>query len=68
MRSHARTIVVLALAVGLVVLFLRNVDLGQVVAGILHARPEWLALSLATTFVNLVIRALRWRYLLEPLR
>ena len=43
MRSHARTIVVLALAVGLVALFFRNVDLGQVVAGILRARPEWLA-------------------------
>src|SRR5207247_4422504 len=32
-----------------------------------HARPEWLALSLATAFVNLVIRALRWQYLLQPL-
>ncbi len=67
MRSHARTIVVLALAVGLVALFLRNVDLGGVVDGILHARPEWLALSLATTFANLAIRALRWQYLLQPL-
>ena len=34
---------------------------------ICHARPEWLALSLATMFVNLAIRALRWQYLLEPL-
>src|SRR5947208_11600037 len=67
MRSHARTIVVLALAVGLVALFLRNVDLVRVCMDILHARPEWLALSLATAFVNLVIRALRWQYLLEPL-
>jgi uncharacterized protein (TIRG00374 family) len=67
MRSHVRTIVVLALAVGLVALFLRNVDLGRVISDILHARPEWLALSLATTFANLAIRALRWQYLLEPL-
>ncbi len=67
MRSHVRTIIVLALAAGLIALFLRNVDLGRVVAEILHARPEWLALSLATTFANLVIRALRWQYLLEPL-
>ena len=34
---------------------------------IVSARPEWLALSLATMFVNLAIRALRWQYLLEPL-
>jgi uncharacterized protein (TIRG00374 family) len=67
MRSHVRTIVVLALAVGLVALFLRNVDLVRVCVDILHARPEWLALSLATMFVNLVIRALRWQYLLQPL-
>jgi glycosyltransferase 2 family protein len=67
MRSHVRTIVVLALAAGLLVLFLRNVDLVRVLADIVHARPEWLALSLATTVVNLVIRAVRWQQLLEPL-
>jgi glycosyltransferase 2 family protein len=67
MRSHGRTIVVLALAAALLVLFLRNVDLGRVFVDILHARPEWLALSLATAFVNLAIRALRWQFLLEPL-
>ena len=67
MRSHIRTIVVLALAVGLVALFLHNVDLWRVVGAIGRARPEWLALSLATMFVNLAIRSLRWQYLLEPL-
>jgi uncharacterized protein (TIRG00374 family) len=67
MRSQLRTIIVLALAAGLVVLFFRNVDLGRVFVDILHARPEWLALCLATTFLNLVIRALRWQFLLEPL-
>src|SRR5712692_3481811 len=67
MRSHVRTIVVLAVAVALIALFLRNVDLWRVGADIVRARPEWLALSLATMVVNLGIRALRWRYLLEPL-
>ena len=67
MRSHVRTIIVLALAAGLVVLFLHNVDLWRVLAEILRARPEWLALSLATMFINLAIRSLRWQYLLEPL-
>lgn len=67
MRFQVRTIIVFVLAAGLVALFLRNVDLGRVVANIAHARLDWLALSLAMTFVNLAVRALRWQYLLEPL-
>ena len=67
MRSHVRTIIVLAIATALLVLFLYHVDLGSVVTQIVHASPEWLALSLATMFVNLAIRAWRWQYLLEPL-
>jgi len=67
MRSHVRTIVVLALAVALVALFLHNVDLWGVLTNIARARPEWLALSLFTMFVNLALRSLRWQYLLEPL-
>jgi len=67
MRSHIRTVVVLALAVGLLAWFLHNVNLGRVAADIIRARPEWLVLSLATMFVNLAIRSWRWKYLLEPL-
>jgi len=67
MRAHIRTAVVLVLAAGLVVLFLRNVDLWHVGTEIAHAHLGWLALSLATMFVNLTIRSLRWQYLLEPL-
>jgi uncharacterized protein (TIRG00374 family) len=67
MRAHARTIIVVALAAALVVLFLHNVDLWGVGAAIVRARPQWLALTLATTLASLAIRSLRWRYLLEPL-
>lgn len=67
MRSHIRTIVVLGVAVALVALFLRNVDVRGVVSAIAGAEPRWLALSLATMLVNLAIRALRWQYLLAPL-
>ena len=67
MRSYVRNVIVLAVAVGLVALFLRNVDLWRVANDIVRARPEWLALSLGTMFVNLAIRSLRWRFLLEPL-
>ena len=67
MRSHVRTIVVLALAGALLAVFLYHVDVRRVGHEIANARPEWLALSLASMFVNLAIRALRWQYLLEPL-
>src|SRR5262245_30523757 len=67
MRSHIRTVVMVAVACALLALFLRNVDVRGVAAEIVHARPEWLAVSLASAFVNLVIRALRWQYLLRPL-
>ena len=56
MRSHVRTIVVVALAVALVALFLYNVDLWRVLVNIARARPEWLALSLVTMLVNLAAR------------
>src|SRR5215467_2409168 len=67
MRAHIRTVIVLALAAGLVLLFFRNVDLRLVVAEILKARLPWLATSLAATLMSLVIRSVRWQYLLEPL-
>ena len=67
MRFHARTIVVLAVALSLVALFLYNVNLWGVLSAIRRARPEWLLLSLALTFVSLAVRSLRWKFLLEPL-
>jgi uncharacterized protein (TIRG00374 family) len=67
MRGYYRTWFVLALVVGLLALFLHNVNLRGVVLEIVHARPEWLAVSLASTFLNLALRAWRWQYLLEPL-
>ena len=66
MRPHLRTLVVLA-SPWACWRCSDNVDLARVVGTIVHARPEWLALSLATMVVNLAIRARRWQYLLEPL-
>ncbi len=67
MRIHIRTLVILALAIGLIALFLRAVDLRVVAREIRHAEPLWLAISFASMFVNLGVRALRWQYLLEPI-
>jgi glycosyltransferase 2 family protein len=67
MRSHLRTLIVVALALALLLVVLYNVDLRGVAQQILHAQPGWLAFALATMVVNLAIRAWRWQYLLEPL-
>src|SRR5438105_2816593 len=67
MRSPIRTAIVLAVAAALVVLFLRNVDLRHVAGEIARAQMRWLAVSLVPAILSLVIRALRWQYLLEPL-
>src|SRR5687768_5760807 len=67
MRSHLRTVIVVVLALGLIALFLRQVNLRGVATEIGHASPVWLFLSLASMYVNLGLRAVRWRYLLEPL-
>ncbi len=67
MRSHLRTFVVVLLAFALAGVVLYNVDLRGVAREILHARPGWLAFSMATMLVNLAVRAWRWQYMLEPL-
>jgi uncharacterized protein (TIRG00374 family) len=67
MRSHIRTVIVLAVAAALVFLFLRNVDLRHVAGEILRARMRWLIVSLVAAVLSIALRALRWQYLLEPL-
>jgi len=67
MRSSIRTVIVVAVAAALVVVFLRNVDLRLVVAAIVRARMRWLVISLLASVLSIVIRSLRWQYLLEPL-
>ena len=67
MRNVIRTVVVIGLAVGLLAIFLREADLGQVWAAMASARADLIGLTVALTVVTFVIRAERWKYLLEPL-
>lgn len=67
MRLQFRTVLILALAVGLLALFLHNVDLWRVAGDIARAQAGWLLLSLSTAIVSLVVRTVRWQYLLSPL-
>jgi uncharacterized membrane protein YbhN (UPF0104 family) len=67
LRSAARVLAVSALALGLVAVFLRSADLGRVAEAMSRARPELLVAALALTLFTYVVRAERWKYLLEPL-
>lgn len=67
LRNVIRTVVVIALAIGLLAVFLRNADLGQVWVSVTKARADFLVLAVLMTCATFVIRAERWQYLLSPL-
>ncbi len=54
------------LAVVLMAIFLRQADLHQVWIEITRARLDFLTLGFVAMAFNLVVRAYRWQYLLEP--
>jgi uncharacterized protein (TIRG00374 family) len=59
-----RVIVSLALAAGLLALFLRNVDFAAVGRAIANAHIEWLAFGTAVSILVVLLRAWRWIRLL----
>jgi len=67
LRNILKTAIVIGLAVGLMALFLRNADLGQVWASVTAARTDYLLLALMLTSLTFLVRAERWQYLLAPL-
>jgi uncharacterized protein (TIRG00374 family) len=67
MRAHIRTLLVLALSVGMLAWFLRGANLRAVWDEIQHGRVGFLAVALGITGMTYVCRALRWQYLLHPL-
>lgn len=67
MRAHIRTVLVLALSVGMLAWFLRGASLGAVWIEIQNGRMGLLALAVAVTGMTYALRAVRWRYLLQPL-
>ncbi|MCC7032698.1 MAG: flippase-like domain-containing protein [Acidobacteria bacterium] len=67
MRAALRTILAVALAVGLVAVFLRNADVSRVWAAMRGARTDLLVAAVGLIIVTYVVRAERWRYLLAPL-
>ena len=67
LRNILRTVIVIGLAVGLIAVFLRNADPGEVWAAVTTARIDYLLLALVLMVLTYVVRAERWTYLLAPL-
>jgi glycosyltransferase 2 family protein len=67
MRKPLRTAVILVLSVGLLALFLRGANLGVVWTEMRNADSWLMAFSAVVTVATMVLRALRWQYLLAPI-
>ena len=67
MKKSLRTVVIVLLSIGLLALFLRGAHLDVVWTEIRHANAWLIGLSAAVTVLTMVLRALRWQYLLEPI-
>ena len=67
MRPSLQNAAIALLALGLLVFFLRNANLGVVWLEIKDADIWLLLVALITTMVTMVFRALRWQYLLAPI-
>jgi glycosyltransferase 2 family protein len=67
MRKPLRAVVILVLSVGLLALFLRGANLSVVWTEMKQASSWLIALSAAVTIATMVLRALRWQYLLAPI-
>jgi len=67
MSRRSQFVVGMLLAAGLVWLFLRQADLGEVWKALRSADPFWILVALAAILLTTLPRAWRWRQLLSPL-
>lgn len=68
MRGYLRHLLILICMVGLLALFLRQADWGGVWNSIRGASPLDLVGSLLCVAMTYVLRALRWQYMLQPVK
>ena len=67
MQPRVRNALILLLTLGLLVVFVRSVNVAEVWGETRRANPWLLLLALVSTGVTYVVRALRWQYLLAPI-
>ena len=67
MRKSLRTAILVVLSVGLLAIFLRGANLGVVWTEMKSADAWLITFSAVVTVLTMVLRALRWQYLLAPI-
>ena len=67
MRVYLRTAIIVLLTLGLIGVFLRNANLGEVWGAIMQAHWDLILAAFVATASTYVIRAWRWQYLLAPI-
>jgi len=66
-RVPLHAIFIAALTLGLLWLFLRNIDPREAWQALTHAHLGWIALAVGVVLVTYTLRAWRWRVLLAPI-
>lgn len=67
-RYRVATVLGLAISVALLVWTFRDVSLADMWSHIRTADPRWLAAMILSATLSFVLRAIRWKWLLRPLR
>lgn len=67
LSTYIRYTLLLALGIGLLILAFRGVNLSATLQEIRTAHIPWLLVSIATSLVAFISRAIRWNLLIEPL-
>lgn len=67
MRNRFHAVLIAVLSIGLLALFLRHANLSEVWTSIKRARLELILVAFASMVFNLVLRSVRWQYLLKPI-
>jgi uncharacterized protein (TIRG00374 family) len=67
LQRHAwRLGIGVALGLAVLALALRGIDLDALAQAVVHARPGWVGLALASVLLNTALKVVRWRLLLGP--
>jgi len=67
-KRGLRITVSFLLAAVFLFLFFRNLDFGEILENVRHAKPQWLAVAVVMQLIHLTLRCLRWRILLAPIK
>lgn len=68
MKEKAKFALGILVGVALLLLFLRGIQWAEVIEALRNADPGLIALGTLANLANFFIRAVRWRYLLKPLK